>query len=240
MFPSFSRDGRSIVYTTWDDEKFGSIRVVPATGGEGQVVSTQPGFYREPVFSPDGRFIVYRAGGGGYLLPGQWGHEQGLYVIGRDGGKPRRLVKEGEQPHFGAALGPGVLPVGGGGREGGQARAAQHRPGRERAAHAPHQLRGGGLPRLAGRAVGGVPGDLQRVRDAAAARRQAGGGEQGQQGAAGGEGVAGTRASTCTGPGTRSGCTGRWGPSCSRASCARRSASWRARRRSCPRRRRRA
>ncbi len=102
LFPSFSRDGRSIVYTTWDDEKLGSIRVVSATGGEGQVVSTQPGFYREPVFSPDGRFIVYSAGGGSILLPGQWSREQGLYVIGRNGGKPRRLVKDGEQPHFGA------------------------------------------------------------------------------------------------------------------------------------------
>ncbi|MFL5346461.1 MAG: amidohydrolase family protein [Hyalangium sp.] len=102
MFPSFSRDGRFIVYTTWDDEKFGSIRVVPATGGEGKVVSSQPGFYREPVFSPDGRFIVYRAGGSGNLLPGQWGHERGLFVIGRDGGRPRQLAKAGEQPHFGA------------------------------------------------------------------------------------------------------------------------------------------
>ena len=104
MFPSFSRDGRSIVYTTWDDEKFGSIRVVPATGGEGQVVSTQPGFYREPVFSPDGRFIVYRAGNGSLLFPGQWSRDQGLYVISRNGGRPRRLVKDGEQPHFGASL----------------------------------------------------------------------------------------------------------------------------------------
>lgn len=103
MFPSFSRDGRFIVYTTWDDEKLGSIRVVPATGGEGQVVSTQPGFYREPVFSPDGRFIVYRAGNSSLLFPGQWSRDQGLYVIGRNGGTPRRLVKDGEQPHFGAS-----------------------------------------------------------------------------------------------------------------------------------------
>ncbi|WP_414653974.1 amidohydrolase family protein [Hyalangium sp.] len=102
MSPSFSRDGRSIVYTTWDDEKYGSIRVVSAAGGEGQVVSAQPGFYQEPAFSPDGRFIVYTAGGGGFLLPGEWSREQGLYVIGRNGGKPRRLVKDGSQAHFGA------------------------------------------------------------------------------------------------------------------------------------------
>jgi imidazolonepropionase-like amidohydrolase/Tol biopolymer transport system component len=102
LYPSFSRDGRFIVYTTWDDEKYGSIRVVPSTGGEGRVVSTQPGFYMEPAFSPDGRFIVYRAGGGGYLLPALWSREQGLYVVSANaGGKPRRLVKDGEQPHFG-------------------------------------------------------------------------------------------------------------------------------------------
>lgn len=102
LYPSFSRDGRFIVYTTWDDEKLGSIRVVPATGGEGRVVSAQPGFYLEPVFSPDGRFIVYRAAGGGRLLPGVWSRDPGLFVIGRDGGKARRLVKEGQGPHFGA------------------------------------------------------------------------------------------------------------------------------------------
>ncbi len=102
LYPSFSRDGRSIVYTTWDDEKQGSIRVVSATGGEGKVVSTRPGFYLEPAFSPDGKHIVYRATGGGYLLPALWSREQGLYVIPREGGLPRRLVKDGEQPHFGA------------------------------------------------------------------------------------------------------------------------------------------
>ena len=102
LYPSFSRDGRSIVYTTWDDEKYGTLRVVPAAGGEGHVVSAQPGFYVEPAFSPDGRSIVYRAVGGGYLLPALWSREQGLFVIGREGGKPRKLVKDGEQPHFGA------------------------------------------------------------------------------------------------------------------------------------------
>jgi Tol biopolymer transport system component len=32
LYPSWSRDGRSIVYTTWDDQELGSIRVVSGLG----------------------------------------------------------------------------------------------------------------------------------------------------------------------------------------------------------------
>ena len=102
LYPSFSRDGKSIVYTTWDDEKLGTVRVVPVTGGEGRVVSTRPGHYVEPALSPDGRFLVYRAMGGGYLRSGLYSREQGLFVQPVAGGAPRRLVKDGRQPHFGA------------------------------------------------------------------------------------------------------------------------------------------
>ncbi len=103
LYPAFSRDGKSIVYTTWDDEKLGAIRVVPVTGGEGRVVSTKPGHYVEPAFSPDGKAIVYRSIGGGYLRSGLYSHEQGLFVMPAAGGPARRLVKDGEQPHFGAS-----------------------------------------------------------------------------------------------------------------------------------------
>ncbi|WP_408888525.1 amidohydrolase family protein [Myxococcus faecalis] len=101
FYPSFSRDGRSIVYTTWDDEKLGAIRMVSATGGEGKVVSTRPGYYVEPALSPDGKSLVYRASGDGYLMPGQWSRETGLFVQPVAGGTPRRLARDGEQPHFG-------------------------------------------------------------------------------------------------------------------------------------------
>jgi imidazolonepropionase-like amidohydrolase/Tol biopolymer transport system component len=103
LHPSFSRDGKSIVYTTWDDEKLGSIRVVPVTGGEGRVVSVKPGHYVEPTFSPDGKALVYRAIGGGQLRSGLYSREQGLFVIPASGGPARRLLKDGEQPHFGAS-----------------------------------------------------------------------------------------------------------------------------------------
>lgn len=100
--PSFSRDGQFIVYTTWDDEKLGTVRIVSARGGEGRVVSARPGFYVEPALSPDGKAVVYRAGGDGYLMSAKWSREQGLFVVPASGGTPRRLSREGRQPHFGA------------------------------------------------------------------------------------------------------------------------------------------
>ena len=132
MFPSFSRDGRSIVYTTWDDEKLGSIRVVPADGRRGP--GGRPRSRATTASRCSRRTGADRLPRGWRRLPaaGRSGRrEQGLYRHpAATGGKPRRLVKDGEQPHFGAAHGPGVLPVGGGRREGGQARAAQHQPRR--------------------------------------------------------------------------------------------------------------
>ena len=55
LWPSFSRDGRRIVYTSWDDQELGAVRVVDAGGGEGRVVTAQPGHYVAPRFSPDGK-----------------------------------------------------------------------------------------------------------------------------------------------------------------------------------------
>lgn len=103
FYPSWSRDGKWIVYVTWNDETFGSVRVAPANGGEGRVVTDKPGHYLEPSFSPDGSKIVYRTTSDGYLTSGLWSGTQGLFVVPTAGGKSTLVTKKGALPSFGAA-----------------------------------------------------------------------------------------------------------------------------------------
>ena len=101
--PTFSRDGRWIVYTTWDDQELGSVRVLAADGGEGRILTADPGHYVEPGFSADGATVVYRKITGGFLLSPLWSMEAGIYVVPTAGGEATRVSKTGFDPHFGAA-----------------------------------------------------------------------------------------------------------------------------------------
>ena len=101
LFPSFSRDGKSVVYTTWDDDKLASVRVVASSGGEGRVLTSEPGHYVEPAFSPDGATVVYRRTGGGFLRSDLYSSNPGLYKVAASGGPSALVVKRGIRPHFG-------------------------------------------------------------------------------------------------------------------------------------------
>ena len=100
--PTWSRDGRNIAFVTWDDEKLGNIHSVRASGGRSRKLTSEPGHYQGPRYSPDGQSIVYQATKGGLLTSPKWSVETGVFVVDADGGKSRRITSNGSNPHFGA------------------------------------------------------------------------------------------------------------------------------------------
>ncbi len=103
FYPDWSRDGKQIVYVSWNDKDAGRVKVIPANGGAGRAVTAEAGHYVEPAFSPDGRTIAFRKTSDGYLTTPLWGRDTGIYVVGAQGGKPKRVVKDGTMPQFGAS-----------------------------------------------------------------------------------------------------------------------------------------
>jgi imidazolonepropionase-like amidohydrolase/Tol biopolymer transport system component len=99
-YPSWSRDGRSIVYTTWNDARLGDVRLIGANGRNDRVLVSEPGHYIEPALSPDGRAVVYRKIRGGYLTSPEYSFDPGLYTVPVSGGEPRRLLADGVEPQF--------------------------------------------------------------------------------------------------------------------------------------------
>ena len=101
--PSFSRDGKKIVYVSWDDKNLAQVRVVSSRGGKGKVITREPGKYVEPSFSPDGKTVVYRKIKGGYITDPTWGLNPGIYAVSAKGGKAKLITESGLKPHFGSS-----------------------------------------------------------------------------------------------------------------------------------------
>jgi len=101
--PSFSPDGKSIAYVTWDDEEMGTLRTMPASGGRSNILSKKKGIYRTPSWSPDGRLIVYHKEGGNTHMGYTHSVKPGIYEIAAAGSaEPKLLVKGGERPSYSA------------------------------------------------------------------------------------------------------------------------------------------
>jgi Tol biopolymer transport system component len=62
--PAWSPDGRWLSFVTWDDTGRGHVWKVPATGGEPQRLTSEPGDFTDPVWSADGRFVIVARGDG--------------------------------------------------------------------------------------------------------------------------------------------------------------------------------
>ncbi len=103
FYPKFSRDGKSVVYTTWDDVELGSIRTVPTRGAKnGKIISKNPGHYVEPSFSADEKHILVRKTTGGFLRSPLHSLDPGIYLMDVRKGDMTLVSDEGTDPHFGA------------------------------------------------------------------------------------------------------------------------------------------
>ncbi len=102
-YPSYSRDGASVIYVEWNDEQLSTIRIAPSSGGAGRALTQEKGYYLEPTISPDGKLVVYRKSQGSGLTSPFYAKEPGLYVVPIDGGKPKLLSRSGSKPQFGAS-----------------------------------------------------------------------------------------------------------------------------------------
>jgi len=103
LFPSWSRDGSRIVYVRWTDAGLGELRIIGADGRNAAAVTSQPGHFARPRFSPDGETIVFEKGEGGDLTAPKYSENPGVYRINAAGGEPVLVNRDMERPHFGAA-----------------------------------------------------------------------------------------------------------------------------------------
>ena len=100
LYPSWSRDGKSIVFTTWDDAELGAIHSIGVRFGRVTTLTETPGHYKRPRLSPSGDYLTFEKGGGSSITSPNYTDGSGLYVMSVDDREPLRISKSGNDPHF--------------------------------------------------------------------------------------------------------------------------------------------
>jgi Tol biopolymer transport system component/imidazolonepropionase-like amidohydrolase len=103
LYPSWSPDGRSVVYATWEDDSLGAIRIIDVDGRNPRRLTARLGHYVEPRFSSDGRQVVFRRIGGDGTRGQLYTQDRGVYVVATTGGEPRLVTESGTDPRFNRA-----------------------------------------------------------------------------------------------------------------------------------------
>jgi imidazolonepropionase-like amidohydrolase/Tol biopolymer transport system component len=100
---SFSPDGNSIVFVTWDDEAMGTVQTMNLQSQVRKTLTKEKGIYRNPSYSPDGKLILFRKSGGNSHQGYVHCKEPGLYTVAADGSAaPKFVTTSGSYPSFNA------------------------------------------------------------------------------------------------------------------------------------------
>ena len=99
--PSFSPDGKSLVYVTWNDTAMGAVYKLNFMGNAKPVKLIQEkGIYRSPSFSPDGKLVTYQKDGGDNIMGSVFCVKPGVYLVSANGGTPQFVSEKGAFPNF--------------------------------------------------------------------------------------------------------------------------------------------
>jgi Tol biopolymer transport system component len=109
--PAWSPDGKTIAFSSWDDQKYGQLWIITAAGGEPHAITREPGEYLNPTWSADGSTLAYSRGSGATLRGRDWARNEWYEIVLQpaNGGPAQTLARVGNQDSPGARpqFGPG-------------------------------------------------------------------------------------------------------------------------------------
>ncbi|GEO19686.1 bifunctional TolB-family protein/amidohydrolase [Cyclobacterium qasimii] len=98
--PSFSPDGKKIVFVTWNDLNKGTIAEIELKSKKTTTITQEKGIYRHPSYSQDGKSLVYRKEGGNRDQGRTFTKNPGIYSLNLETGKSKFIIADGDYPSF--------------------------------------------------------------------------------------------------------------------------------------------